>query len=191
ARGKASEWSCGTVPKGVGLSGKLSRGARTGHELGSKMKGLVTRLWISEDRGAFALSRSTCLQARMRGRLYRLLRVPPRRHVALSLIGTRTWRRISHFGLILSVAVPKRFTAVVAQAQASAGSRNVARSDVPTGMYVLNVLPFTDVPEKVSIIRLTVPLHQRPSTVDLAECGTFVRPAGGLELWSFVPFPIL
>jgi len=87
--------------------------------------------------------------------------------------------------------VESRFTAVVAQAQASAGSRNVARSDVPTGMYVLNVLPFTDVPEKVSIIRLTVPLHQRPSTVDLAECGTFVRRAGGLELWSFVPFPIL
>src|SRR5438309_1702779 len=77
--------------------------------------------------------------------------------------------------------VESRFTAVVAQAQASAGSRNVARSDVPTGMYVLNVLPFTDVPEKVSIIRLTVPLHQRPSTVDLAECGTFVRRAGGLD----------
>ncbi|MBZ5490323.1 MAG: SIR2 family protein [Acidobacteriia bacterium] len=87
--------------------------------------------------------------------------------------------------------VESRFTAVVAQAQASAGSRSVARSDVPTGLYVLNVLPFTAVPEKVSIIRLTVPLHQRPSSVDLSECGTFVRRAGGLELWSFVPFPIL
>jgi hypothetical protein len=56
---------------------------------------------------------------------------------------------------------------------------------------VLNVLPFTAVPEKVSIIRLTVPLHQRPPGIVLSECGTFVRRAGGLELWSFVPFSIL
>jgi SIR2-like domain len=87
--------------------------------------------------------------------------------------------------------VESLFTAVVAQAQASAGSRSVARSDVPTGLYVLNVLPFTAVPEKVSIIRLTVPLHQRPPSINLSECGTFVRRAGGLELWSFVPSSIL
>jgi hypothetical protein len=87
--------------------------------------------------------------------------------------------------------VESRFTAVVAQAQASAGSRTIARSDVPTGLYVLNVLPFTAIPERVSILRLTVPLHERPRTIDLSQCGTFVKRGGGIELWSFVPLPIL
>ena len=85
--------------------------------------------------------------------------------------------------------VESRFRAVVAQPQASAGSRIIARSNVPTGLYVLNVLPFTIIPEKVSILRLTQPLRERPSTIDLSECGTFVD--RGLELWSFVPLPIL
>jgi len=82
-----------------------------------------------------------------------------------------------------------RFKAIVAQPMASAGSRSVARSDVPTGLYVLNVLPFSAVPENVSIVKLTVPLRDRPPTIDLAECGTFVD--RGTELWSFVPLPIL
>jgi hypothetical protein len=82
-----------------------------------------------------------------------------------------------------------RFKAIVAQPMASAGSRSVARSDVPTGLYVLNVLPFSAFPENVSILRLTAPLRDRPRTIDLAECGTFVD--RGTELWSFVPLPIL
>jgi len=86
-------------------------------------------------------------------------------------------------------ASESRFRAVVKQPQASAGSRVIARSDVPTGLYVLNVLPLTVIPDRVSIVRLTMPLHQRPDTIDLAECGTFVR--RGLELWSFVPLPVL
>lgn len=82
-----------------------------------------------------------------------------------------------------------RFKAIVAQPMASAGSRSVARSDVPTGLYVLNVLPFSAVPEKVSIVKLTAPLRDRPRTIDLGQCGTFVD--RGTELWSFVPLPIL
>jgi len=82
-----------------------------------------------------------------------------------------------------------RFKAVVAQPQASAGSRVVARSDVPTGLYVLNVLPFSIIPETVSVLRLTTPLRDRPRTVDLRECGTFVD--RDPELWSFVPLPVL
>jgi hypothetical protein len=82
-----------------------------------------------------------------------------------------------------------RFKAVVAQPQASAGSRVIARSDVPTGLYVLNVLPFTVISEMVSIVRLTQPLRYRPRDIDLSECGTFVD--RGSELWSFVPLPIL
>jgi hypothetical protein len=82
-----------------------------------------------------------------------------------------------------------RFKAIVAQPMASAGSRSVARSDVPTGLYVLNVLPFSAVPEKVSIVKLTASLRDRPHTISLSECGTFVN--HGTELWSFVPLPIL
>jgi hypothetical protein len=81
------------------------------------------------------------------------------------------------------------FKAVVAQPQASAGSHVIARSDVPTGLYVLNVLPFSVIPETVSVVQLTQPLRVRPRTLDLSECGTFVD--RGDELWSFVPLPVL
>jgi SIR2-like domain len=82
-----------------------------------------------------------------------------------------------------------RFEARIVQPQASAGSRSVARLTVPTGLYILNALPFTVMPEKVSIVRLLRPLRDRPSTVDLSECGIFIH--RGDELWSFVPLPIL
>jgi hypothetical protein len=82
-----------------------------------------------------------------------------------------------------------RFEARITQPQASAGSRTVARSDVPTGIYVLNFLPFTVVPEMLSIVQLTKSIRDRPHTLDLSECGTFVD--RGTELWSFVPLPML
>jgi hypothetical protein len=86
-------------------------------------------------------------------------------------------------------SVELSFKAVVAQPHSSAGSRIIARSGVPTGLYVLNVLPFTVIPDKVTIVRLTQPLRDRPRSIDLSECGTFVE--HGSELWSFVPLPIL
>lgn len=82
-----------------------------------------------------------------------------------------------------------RFKAVVTQAQASAGSHVIARSDVPTGLYVLNALPFTVLPESVSIVQLTTPLRYRPPEIDLSGCGTFVERGG--QLWSFVRLPTL
>jgi hypothetical protein len=82
-----------------------------------------------------------------------------------------------------------RFEAHITQPEASAGSRVVARSDVPTGLYVLNALPFSVLPEDVSIVQLTKPLRERPHGLDLSECGVFVD--RGTELWSFVPLPIL
>jgi hypothetical protein len=82
-----------------------------------------------------------------------------------------------------------RFEARITQPQASAGSRIVARSTVPTGIYVLNALPFTLLPEKVTVLRLTVPFRERPRTLDLSRCGVFVH--RGSEIWSFVPLPIL
>lgn len=82
-----------------------------------------------------------------------------------------------------------RFKAVVSQAVASAGSRVVARSDVPTGLYVLNALPFSVIPEMVSIVRLTTPLRQKPPGMDLRDCGTFVN--RDADLWSFAPLNVL
>jgi hypothetical protein len=86
-------------------------------------------------------------------------------------------------------AVESRFRAVVAQPQSSAGSRIIARSTVPTGLYVLNALPFTVTPDKVSILKLTHSLRERPQGISLSDCGTFVEHSD--ELWSFVPLPIL
>lgn len=78
-----------------------------------------------------------------------------------------------------------QFEARVIRPEASAGSRTVARSAVPTGLYVLNALPFTVVPEQVSVVKLKMPLRQRPITLDLSKCGTFIN--RGDEIWSFVP----
>lgn len=82
-----------------------------------------------------------------------------------------------------------RFEARISRPEASAGSRIIARSGVPTGLYVLNALPFTVVPDRVSIVRLKTPLRERPITLDLSRCGTFID--RGAELWSFVPLATL
>jgi hypothetical protein len=82
-----------------------------------------------------------------------------------------------------------RFEARLVQPQSSAGSRIVARSTVPTGLYILNAIPFTVMPDNISIVRLLKPLWDRPSTVNLSECGTFHRQKD--ELWSFVPLSTL
>lgn len=82
-----------------------------------------------------------------------------------------------------------RFEARLIQPQASAGSRVVARSTVPTGLYVLNAIPFTVMPENISIVRLLKPLQERPYTVAISDCGIFIHRE--TELWSFVPLPVL
>lgn len=86
-------------------------------------------------------------------------------------------------------AAEGQFKAVITQPMASAGLRDVARSNVPTGLYVINVLPFSAIPEHVSIVKLKTPLRDRPRGMSLDECGTFVD--RGQELWSFVQLPIL
>lgn len=60
---------------------------------------------------------------------------------------------------------------------------------MPTGVYVLNYLPFTVIPDTVSVVQLHKPLHARPATVDLSDCGVFID--RGEELWSFTPLPVL
>lgn len=83
----------------------------------------------------------------------------------------------------------RRFEAHVAQPRASAGSRSIARLDVPTGIYILNSLPFRVVPDTISIVQLKVSLRDRPPAVDLSQCGIFVD--RGTALWSFVPLQVL
>lgn len=83
----------------------------------------------------------------------------------------------------------KRFTARICQPTSSAGSTRVARHSQPTGVYVINALPFSSLPSEVSVVRLTRAFRDRASVVDLSSVGTFVTK--GLELWSFVPLSVL
>ena len=83
-------------------------------------------------------------------------------------------------------AAEARFRAIITQPMASAGSRGVARSDVPTGLYVLNVLPFSAVPERVSVVRLTAPLRNRPSPSTYGNAAllwTGARSCGASSHW--------
>jgi len=86
-------------------------------------------------------------------------------------------------------ALERRFEARIAQPPASAGSKSVARSDIPTGMYVLNALPFAVLPDVLSLIELKMPWKERPRGFDFSGCGPFV-PIGS-TLWSFAPLPLL
>ena len=83
-----------------------------------------------------------------------------------------------------------RFEAHIIQPQASAGSRTIARSTVPTGMYVLNAIPFAVVPENISIVRLLKPRSDWPYIPQLSEAGTFIV-YRQTELWTLVPLPVI
>ena len=81
------------------------------------------------------------------------------------------------------------FVAQIEQPAASAGSVSIARDYRATDTYVLNVLPFRAMPERISHVRLQRPLRERPAQISLDGLGTFV--ASGLDLWSFVPLDLL
>lgn len=83
----------------------------------------------------------------------------------------------------------RAFVVRVTQPPSSAGSRTVARSTRPTGLYVLNVLPFTSLPERLSVVGLCVSWPRRPKGLALEGLGTFV--VVGNELWSFAPLDVL
>jgi hypothetical protein len=87
----------------------------------------------------------------------------------------------------------RAFTAVVRQAPSSGGSHLVAHSGRPTGIYILNVFPFSALPREISIVRLTTRLKYRPNTLSLDDCGLFVERSSDekTELWSFAPLPAL
>jgi hypothetical protein len=82
-----------------------------------------------------------------------------------------------------------RFEARISRLQASAGSPTVARSDVPMGVYVFNVLPFNVLPDLVSVVQLSATWDQRPPDMDFTGCGVFTP--HDQKLWSFVPLPVL
>jgi hypothetical protein len=81
------------------------------------------------------------------------------------------------------------FSAVVRQAATTAGSKLVAHSIHPTGVYVLNLLPVASLPTHVSMVRLTARFWNSTASVDLADCGVFTARSfeGVHEFWSFAP----
>src|SRR3546814_19186926 len=82
-----------------------------------------------------------------------------------------------------------RFEALVTQPQASAGSRSVARSAVPTGVYIPNALPSTLLPATLSTLHLTKPCRPPPPRLCFSRCGAFCPP--GPDLADLVPPPLL
>jgi hypothetical protein len=81
--------------------------------------------------------------------------------------------------------VGKRFVAQLRQPTASAGSGAIARDTRPTGVYVINALPFVSIPDRVSVVKLTSRLFARPEGMSLDGLGTFVATRDAL--WSFAP----
>ena len=78
------------------------------------------------------------------------------------------------------------FVACISQRPSAAG---VASDDRPTGVYVLNSLPFVSMPSSISIVSMNeYPTEQ--SAPALSEAGTYVV-TRDYELWSFTPLAIL
>ncbi|WP_102961228.1 hypothetical protein [Mangrovicella endophytica] len=84
----------------------------------------------------------------------------------------------------------ERFTAVVKQPAASAGSKLVARDERPTEVYVLNFIPFISIPDTVSVVKLAGSWGARPTHLPIDEAGTFII-QGEQYIWSFAPLPVL
>ena len=84
------------------------------------------------------------------------------------------------------------FAAELFRLAASAGSATVARDTRPVGTYVINLLPFTSIPQGLTHISLNVTgwgeLHTK---VPLDNAGTFVFESKTGDLWSFMPAPLL
>jgi hypothetical protein len=78
------------------------------------------------------------------------------------------------------------FVACMTQRPAASG---VARSDQPTGAYVINSLPFLSIPDGVSVVVIRGQLNEQ-SAPALDEAGTFVVTRDA-ELWSFTPLAVL
>ena len=81
------------------------------------------------------------------------------------------------------------FSAKVMRPESSAGSQNVAYPNIPTGIYIVNAIPFRVVPDQISILKLKQDLRLQHPPLDLSQAGTFISRTN--ELWSFVSLPIL
>jgi len=81
------------------------------------------------------------------------------------------------------------FSAIVRQAASTAGSKLVAHSTHPTGVYVLNLLPVVSLPTHVSIVRLTARFWDSTGSIALEDCGVFIARSfeDTHEFWSFAP----
>jgi len=85
-----------------------------------------------------------------------------------------------------SIDPKNEFLARMTQRPSSSG---VARDDRPTGVYVLNSLPFASMPESVSVVTVRGPVNDQ-TVRGLEEAGTFIVTRDN-ELWSFTPLPML
>lgn len=81
------------------------------------------------------------------------------------------------------------FRAEIWQPEASGRSSPIARETRPIGTYVVNLLPFSSLPAKVSRVRVAGTLRAISTTVPLDQIGTALIHAG--ELWSFAPAPLI
>lgn len=87
---------------------------------------------------------------------------------------------------VFTVDAKNEFRARITQRPSAAG---VARNDRPTGVYVLNSLPFVSMPEAVSIVTVRGPVNAQ-TVRNIDEVGTFIVTRDS-ELWSFTPEPVL
>ncbi|MGL4964045.1 MAG: SIR2 family protein [Inquilinus sp.] len=87
---------------------------------------------------------------------------------------------------VFSIDPKNEFLARMTQRPSSSG---VARDDRPTGVYVLNSLPFVAMPDAVSIVTIRGQVNHQ-TVPGLDKVGTFIVTRDD-ELWSFTPLPIL
>lgn len=81
------------------------------------------------------------------------------------------------------------FRAEIFQPTTSGRLAGVARDTRPIGTYVLNLLPFAALPERVSRVSVRGTLREIAGRVPLQEAGTVLLYGG--ELWSLAPPPLL
>ena len=83
------------------------------------------------------------------------------------------------------------FVATLYRPEASAGSASIARSSVPVGTYVVNLLPFAAVPEYMQRAYIPGGWRSLEKHAQLDEIGLFVVENKSDTLLSFTPAPLL
>lgn len=83
------------------------------------------------------------------------------------------------------------FAGILYRPEASAGSNTIAKDTRPVGTYLINMLPFSAMPQQVTRLRIQGGWSEMKRHAPLSEAGTFVFEARSGELWSFASAPLL